>query len=137
MALPSNLITGRTANLPDVQKGPPPGSLLPILKARLVSDTRMNKTEEAYAAELELRLRAGEVAWYRFEAIKLRLAKRTWYTPDFLIGYADGTMEFVEIKGGFVRDDAAVKVKVAREMYPMFRWKALSLKRGEWVEILK
>ncbi|EOD1518354.1 hypothetical protein ACJGFN_000102 [Escherichia coli] len=35
---------------------------------------QMNKTESAYCQHLELRKHAGEVAWYRFEGIKLRLA---------------------------------------------------------------
>ena len=35
---------------------------------------QMNKTESAYCQHLELRKRAGEIAWYRFEGIKLRLA---------------------------------------------------------------
>lgn len=34
---------------------------------------QMNKTESAYCQHLELRKRAGEIAWYRFEGIKLRL----------------------------------------------------------------
>lgn len=29
---------------------------------------QMNKTETAYAQELELRKRYGEIAWFRFEA---------------------------------------------------------------------
>ncbi len=34
---------------------------------------QMNKTESAYCQHLEQRKRAGEIAWYRFEGIKLRL----------------------------------------------------------------
>lgn len=43
---------------------------------------QMNKTESAYCQHLEQRKRAGEIAWYRFEGIKLRLADNTFYTPD-------------------------------------------------------
>lgn len=35
---------------------------------------QMNKTESAYCQHLELRKRAGEIVWYRFEGIKLRLS---------------------------------------------------------------
>ncbi|HHU8883863.1 TPA: DUF1064 domain-containing protein, partial [Escherichia coli] len=42
---------------------------------------QMNKTESAYCQHLELRKRAGEIVWYRFEGIKLRLADNTFYTP--------------------------------------------------------
>jgi len=81
----------------------------------------MNKTEAAYAQHLELLKRAGEVAWYRFEGVKLRLADNTFYTPDFAVMLADGTMECHETKG-FMQDDANVKIKVAAESYPFKFW---------------
>ncbi|TMN18518.1 DUF1064 domain-containing protein [Pseudoxanthomonas sp. X-1] len=77
----------------------------------------MNKTEAAYAASLELRKAAGEVAWYRFEGVKLRLADNTFYTPDFAVMLADGRMQMHEVKG-FWQDDARAKIKIAAEMYP-------------------
>ncbi|EGX16832.1 gp8 domain protein [Escherichia coli STEC_S1191] len=52
----------------------------------------MNKTESAYCQHLEQRKRAGEIAWYRFEGIKLRLADNTFYTPDFAVMLATGEM---------------------------------------------
>ncbi len=78
----------------------------------------MNATERDYGAALELRRRAGEVVWYRFEGIKLRLADSTFYTPDFAVQLSDGTLECHEVKG-FWQDDARVKIKVAAEMYPL------------------
>ncbi len=65
----------------------------------------------------ELRKRAGEIAWYRFEGIKLRLADNTFYTPDFAVMLATGEMELHEVKG-FWTDDARVKTKVAADQYP-------------------
>ncbi len=64
-----------------------------------------------------LRKRAGEIAWYRFEGIKLRLANNTFYTPDFAVMLATGEMELHEVKG-FWTDDARVKTKVAADQYP-------------------
>lgn len=78
----------------------------------------MNKTEQAYANQLEMRLRAGEIAWYRFEGIKLRLADKTFYTPDFAVMQANGELELHEVKG-FWTDDARVKTKVAADQYPI------------------
>jgi hypothetical protein len=86
----------------------------------------MNKTEAAYGALLEQRRMAGEVAWYRFEGMKLRLADNTFYTPDYAVMLADGTMEMHEVKG-FWQDDARVKIKVAAEMYP-FRFIAVRVR---------
>ena len=90
-----------------------------------------NKTEAAYEQVLTLRQKAGEVAWFRFEGVKLRLADATFYTPDFAVMLADGSMEMHEVKG-YWQDDARVKVKVAAEMYP-FRFVAISGKPGAWV----
>ncbi|HFZ6191283.1 TPA: DUF1064 domain-containing protein [Escherichia coli] len=78
---------------------------------------QMNKTESAYCQHLELRKRAGEIVWYRFEGIKLRLADNTFYTPDFAVMLATGEMELHEVKG-FWSDDARVKTKVAADQYP-------------------
>ncbi|MGJ8518040.1 DUF1064 domain-containing protein [Carnimonas bestiolae] len=77
----------------------------------------MNKTEAAYAVELEARKQAGEIAWYAFEGVKLKLAKLTTYSPDFAVMRSDGLLEMHEVKG-FYRDDAKVKVKVAAEKFP-------------------
>lgn len=84
----------------------------------------MNKTEAAYAAELERRKAAGEIQWFAFEAMKLRLAKLTTYTPDFVVQTADDTLECHEVKG-FWQDDARAKIKIAAELYP-FRFLAVT-----------
>lgn len=78
----------------------------------------MNGTERLYAQHLDLRIHIGEVVRYDFESMRLRLADDTWYTPDFAVYCADGTLEFHEVKGGYIRDDAMVKFKVASEKYP-------------------
>lgn len=77
----------------------------------------LNKTEQAYASFLELRRIAGEIAWWKFEGIKVRLADNTFYTPDFAVMLADGILECHEVKG-FWADDARVKIKVAADIYP-------------------
>ena len=88
-------------------------------KGRLPSGT-MNKTETAYAAYLTESTMAGEVVWWKFEAINLRLADRTFYAPDFLVMRPDGSLEVHEVKGAkaIFQDDAKVKIKVAAAMYP-------------------
>jgi hypothetical protein len=86
----------------------------------------MNKTEASYAASLELRKHAGEIAWYKFEGVKLRLADNTFYSPDFAVMLADGFVELHEVKG-FWQDDAKVKIKVAADLYP-FRFIAVKAK---------
>jgi hypothetical protein len=78
----------------------------------------MNKTEGEYASMLELRKRAGELIWWAFEPFKIRLADRTFYDVDFAVMLADGRLEVHEVKGGFITDDAMVKLKVASEHFP-------------------
>lgn len=90
----------------------------------------MNQTESAYEQTLKLRLRSGEIAWYKFEGLKIRLADNTFYTPDFFVMLADGTLECHEVKGHWT-DDARVKIKVAADMYP-FKFIAIKRKGAAW-----
>lgn len=87
----------------------------------------MNKTEAAYEQLLKRRLMAGEIAWYKFEGVKLRLAAATFYTADFFVMAADGQLEVHEVKGVWT-DDARVKTKVAAAMYP---FKFIGVRRGK------
>jgi hypothetical protein len=97
----------------------------------------MNRTEAAYAQVLEAEKIAGDVQWWRFEGVKLRLADKTFLTVDFAVMVRDGTLEMHEVKG-FWEDDARVKIKVAADQYP-FRFIAITGKAkakrdgGEWV----
>lgn len=95
----------------------------------------MNKTEAAYEDHLRLLASAGEVLWWRFEGLKLRLADNTFYTPDFAVMAGDGVIECHEVKGHWT-DDARVKIKVAAASYP-FRFRAVKAEAkkrgGGWV----
>lgn len=104
---------------------------MPQARGVVVRPTRMNKTESAYAVHLDARRQAREVAAYWFGSVKLRLADKTWYHPDFLVLLADGRLEMHETKG-FMRDDAAVKVKTAAEVYPLFHFYLVRRVRGGW-----
>lgn len=90
----------------------------------------MNKLEAAYAAHLQIRLRAGEILSFNYESVKFRLADKTFYTPDFMVVAADDTIEFHEVKG-FWEDDARVKIKVFAALYP-FRVVAVTRVKSEW-----
>lgn len=84
---------------------------------------QMNKTEAAYAEFLEKLKGLGDVVWYKFEGVKLRLADNTFLTVDFAVMRADGALEMHEVKGHWM-EDARVKMKVAADMYP-FRFIAV------------
>jgi len=78
---------------------------------------RMNGLEARYAGHLEAKRRVGSIVFWKYEAVKLRLADGAFYTPDFFLMLADGRVGFHETKG-FWRDDAKIKIKVAAELYP-------------------
>lgn len=102
----------------------------PAVVVKVEPRQRMNKLEASYAQYLELMRHAGSVQWYAFEAIKLRLADNTYYTPDFaVIGGMGGRLFFHEVKG-FWREDARVKIKVAAEMFPHFGFLAVTREKG-------
>jgi hypothetical protein len=87
---------------------------------------KKNKTESAYELEqLAPQLHAGEILWYRFEAIKLRLADNTFLTVDFPVITAAGELEFREVKGRWT-DDARAKIKVAAAQFP---WRFIAIHR--------
>jgi hypothetical protein len=90
----------------------------------------MNKTEAEFAALLETFRLAGEFERWDFEPEKLRLADRTFYTPDFRAIKPNGEIVFYEVKG-FMRDDAAVKIKVAADIHP-YRFILVKKIKGGW-----
>ena len=100
------------------------------LKARAPRTRRvvgqMNGTERAYSLLLDSKVTAGNIAEWHYEALTLKLAYDTRYTPDFLVVLADGSVECHEVKG-WMREDANVKIKVAAQMFPftfrLARWR--------------
>jgi hypothetical protein len=98
--------------------------------ARPRPDDGMNGLERAFRDELlEPSRRAATIAaWWR-EPVKLRLAGRTWYTPDFAVRLLDGSIVLIETKG-FMREDACIKLKVAASAYPCFGWYVCYRDRG-------
>jgi hypothetical protein len=104
-------------------------------KGRLPSG-QMKRTETAYAVQLENERLAGQVKWWKFEGIKLRLADSTFLTVDFAVMRADDVMEMHDVKGAraIYAEDAKVKMKVAAEAYP-FVFKLAFPRKGGSFEI--
>lgn len=101
----------------------------------------LNKTEQAfldYLKRIYVIEPAGEIM---SQKITLQIANGCRYTPDFIVkldaevqeGEADGvTLYAYEVKG-FMRDDAAVKLKVAASLYPWIKFHLVSKgKCGTW-----
>lgn len=95
---------------------------------------QMNGLEARYSQHLELLRNTGRVASWRFEAVKLKLAPKTFLTVDFWVVLPDGGIELHEVKG-FWEEDARVKTKVAAEMFHEFQFVGVMFdRRAGWVE---
>jgi hypothetical protein len=98
---------------------------------RLKSGTK-NKAEIRYEEEvLKPSMMAGNILWYAFEGIKLKLADRTFITIDYAVLPKSGVMELHDVKGhrAIYLDDAKVKMKVAADKFP-FVFKVAFMPRG-------
>lgn len=116
------------------QKGKPR-----LARGRVVGRAEgMNKTEAAYARGLDSRMAAGEVGWYAFQGVRIPLATGAWYTPDFFVQLADGSLECHEIKGWSFEEASLVRIKVAARLCPVFTFRAFTARAkkqgGGWVE---
>ncbi|WP_343546796.1 hypothetical protein [Sphingobium yanoikuyae] len=94
-----------------------------------------NQTEQRFEDEyLRPLLLAGEILWYRFEGVKLRLADNTFLTVDYAVLPAGGVLTMIDVKGGaaVVQEDARVKMRVAADQYPFLFQYAFPTKGGGW-----
>ena len=92
---------------------------------------KMNRTEELYSNVLQTRKLAGEIHHWQFEAMALRLADRTTYTPDFFVILSNGEIEFHETKGFWIQT-GRIKIKVAAELHPWFRFVGVQYQKKTW-----
>lgn len=100
----------------------------------------MTKLELAFQRELETRLAMNIIAGWMFQPLKLKLARRTFYTPDFLVLATDGSIEIMETKGSWKaphQEDGRVKIKVAACIFKFWRFygvtKEPQRKGGQWL----
>ncbi len=103
-----------------------PAAILTPPKARLrqKEGDGMNKTERAFFGYLKS---SQPGATIYVQDVTLRIGNGVRYTPDFMIDGPSAT--FFEVKG-FMRDDAAVKIKVAARVYRCFSFILASKRKG-------
>lgn len=85
-----------------------------------------SKPERDYSAHLDTLRQAGEIAAWLYKPLKLHIAPRTTYEPDFAVLRLDQRIELVEVKaartgkgaigGAHWEEDARVKFKAAAEL---------------------
>ena len=100
-------------------------------RGRTTSARGMNSLERAYAENLEMRRLAGEIHSWRFEPIRFRLADGAWYKPDFLVVGKAGFVHLHEVKGHW-REAAKVRIKVAADLNPEFKFTAIQKIGSVW-----
>ena len=103
----------------------------PAVKHRLRQQRggKLNKTEAAFGEHLR-RLFPG--AAVHEQAITLRLANGCRYSPDVVVVEQPGSLvRAYEVKG-HMRDDAAVKLKVAATAYPWISFYLVTQRGGTW-----
>lgn len=114
----------------------------------------MNKVEAAYELFLRAQLQAGHLKHVScFEPLKLRLAEKCAYEPDWLVVAEDDVVELHDVKGRkvlkekdehgrvvreresyWVEEDSKLKIRLAAAAcFPMFRFFIVwPLRDGSW-----
>lgn len=101
------------------------------LELEIPEPTYKSRLEEAFAGVLEEQRHEGLIRWYRYEPMKLNLAPRTTYTPDFLVVTMTGQLEMYEVKG-YWRPKDRIKTKIAAALFPFMRFKGAYQHCGNW-----
>lgn len=98
----------------------------------------MNATETKYSDYLEGKKLLGEILEWIFEPCSWRYAKDARFKSDFLILWADQTIEFVDVKGCDVFNEASTcRAKACAERFWMFTFSTqIKLPRkGGWKRV--
>lgn len=99
------------------------------LKLRSCTElTKLNKTETEFLRTI---LEPWRPDWIGVQAITLKLADDMRYTPDFW-KLSDGLLTAYEVKGGFMREDSFLKLKMAARLFPFFQFVLAQKKKGSW-----
>lgn len=90
----------------------------------------MTGPERIFREHIEMCVLRGEALLWRYECLRLLLAERTYFLPDFYVVRHDH-IDLVEVKPAkwdkekkrwtyFSQEDSLVKLKMAAELYPEF-----------------
>lgn len=102
-------------------------------RIRQRSGSKLNKLEHEFLGYLEFNMRQHS---HYAQSLTFLLANGVRFTPDFIsISKLTGMMIAHETKG-YMRDDAAVKIKVAASVFPLIKWNLVTKlgkrKGGGW-----
>ena len=107
-----------------------------VLKTGATGD--MSDLETLYLEDVvKPLLTAGVIVHYAYERLKLKLAPKTYYTPDFAMILPDGRTEYHEIKGRKRHDDSMVKFKTAADLFPFYAFKMVVFRDKQWFTFME
>lgn len=93
-------------------------------------EQKLNKTERRFLQILRARHGRENVG---IQNITLKIADDCRYSPDFSVTRL-GRITFWEVKGGFMREDGFIKLKVAARAFPEFLFVLAQYKDKAWTE---
>lgn len=97
--------------------------------AQSKDESKLNKTERRYLATLRAN---PNVKWIGIQSLTFKLGDDLRFTPDFCY-LLDGKLICVDTKGGFIREDSAIKIKVAARMFPWAEFVVEQWSGGVWL----
>jgi hypothetical protein len=98
------------------------------------TEENLNKTEKEFLARLNAGV-YGRFKWIgQHESIRLELAHKCTLSPDFPVLSEAGEFFFFEVKGGFIREDAWIKLKSAARVYHWWGFVLAQKKDGIWTQ---
>lgn len=110
--------------------------LPPKVTGASTMEERLNKTEKRFLERLR-RLYYPPAYYLGIQEITIRLGFDLRYTPDFHVcRFESGSLYFYEVKGGFEREDAAIKIKMAAAKFPFWQFVKAVWKDGVWTETI-
>lgn len=104
----------------------------------------MNRLETEYSLHLEALKANGTILDWKYEAFKLKLADKTYYSPDFFVLLPDCSIELHDTKAAWKQKDgsykphveaaSSIKIKLAAQEFPFVFKHIWKLKGQGWQE---
>jgi hypothetical protein len=116
--------------VPKYPKTPERPTLAHVAPRPFSVEAKLNRTEKAWLAIM----RARGYQKIRIQSHTIRLGDACRLTPDFSYVRDDGALVFFEIKGGFIREDSIIKLRIAAREYNEYVFVLAQRKRGTWTE---
>ncbi len=115
-----------------------PIKTIPRATGETVKRHSMTTPEREMASQLEMMRRNNEIESWKFEGMTLKLAGGCRFTPDFFVVVLSLPLRirFIETKGPFIREDAMIKFKVAREQNGWAEWQLHQRSKNGWTQLI-